>query len=176
MTVKTENSVAWAISMLNGAETAKEVQVILKTSARAAVQAQGATVVELDGDQCYYVDEDAMSPLWKGERFPLASCISGWAMLHRETVVIPDIWLDERVPQDAYRPTFVRSLVMVPTLVENGYPIGAVGAYWSYPHQASDGEVAALEGLADAAGRALQRILALPDNATTAGHAGVGIE
>ncbi|MEJ3750786.1 GAF domain-containing protein [Actinomycetes bacterium KLBMP 9797] len=175
MSVKSENSVAWAISMLNDAETAEEVQVILKTSARAAVQAQGATVVELDGDQCYYADEDAMSPLWKGERFPLTSCISGWAMLHRETVVIPDIWLDERVPQDAYRPTFVRSLVMVPILVGNGYPIGAVGAYWSYPHHAADHEAAALEGLAAGAARALQRILALPDNATSVGHTGVGI-
>ncbi|GAA4716365.1 hypothetical protein Prum_005770 [Phytohabitans rumicis] len=152
--------------MLNGAETAEEVRVILKTSARAAVHAQGATVVELDGDQCHYADEDAVSPLWKGERFPVASCISGWAMLHGETVVIPDIWLDERVPQDAYRPTFVRSLLMVPTMVGDGYPVGAVGAYWSYPHRASDREVAELEALAEGAGRALQRILALPEHAT----------
>lgn len=175
MGVEAENSVAWAIAMLNSAETAEEVRVILKTSARAAAQAQGATVVELDGDQCHYVDEDAVSPLWKGERFPVTSCISGWAMLHRETVVIPDTWIDERIPQDAYRPTFVRSLVMVPITGGNGDPIGAVGAYWSNPHHASDREVAALEGLAERAGRALRRILAAPDNATSAGHAGVRI-
>jgi len=175
MSTKTENSVEWAIAMLSGAETAEQVRVILKTSARAAVHAQGATVVELDGDQCHYADEDAVSPLWKGERFPVTSCISGWAMLHRQTVVIPDIWLDERVPHDAYRPTFVRSLLMVPTTVGDGYPVGAVGAYWSYPHRASDREVAALEALAEGAGRALQRILALPDHPTKAVHAGVQV-
>jgi GAF domain-containing protein len=170
MSAKAEISVGWAIAMLEGAQTVQEVQVTLKTSARAAVQAQGATVVELDGDQCHYSDEDAVSPLWKGERFPVTSCISGWAMLHRETVVIPDTSLDERVPQDAYRPTFVRSLVMVPTMVGDGYPVGAVGAYWSYPHRASDREVAALEALAEGAGRALERILALPEHPTRAGR------
>ena len=41
------------------------------------VGADGATFVLRDGDCCYYVDEDAISPLWKGQRFPLEACISG---------------------------------------------------------------------------------------------------
>lgn len=157
--------------MLKDAETVEEVRLILKGSARAAVQAQGATVVERDGDQCHYADEDAMSPLWKGQRFPVASCISGWAMMHGQTVVVPDIHVDSRIPQAAYRPTFVRSLVMVPITV--GYAVGAVGVYWGRPHRASDDEVAALESLAGEAGRALERIRASRDRATYTAPAGI---
>ena len=35
-------------------------------------------------NHCYYADEDAISPLWKGQRFPMSACISGWAMLNRQ--------------------------------------------------------------------------------------------
>ncbi|MGH1560948.1 HWE histidine kinase domain-containing protein [Caulobacter segnis] len=31
----------------------------------------------------------------------MTTCISGWAMLNRQTVVIPDIYLDDRIPHDA---------------------------------------------------------------------------
>jgi hypothetical protein len=61
---------------------------VVKVAARRLADAQGATFVLLEGDKCYYADEDSISPLWKGQRFPAAHCISGWAMLHRETVVI----------------------------------------------------------------------------------------
>jgi GAF domain-containing protein len=168
---KPDDSVSWAIRMLDGAQTADEVRLILRSSARAAVRGDGATVVELEGDQCHYADEDAISPLWKGQRFPVTACISGWAIRHRKTVVIPDIRDDDRVPLEAYRPTFVRSMVMVP--ITAGRPVGAIGAYWGRLHRASDEEVAALESLADAAGRALQRILAPADRAIPAGSGGV---
>lgn len=161
------DSVSWAVKMLESAETADEVRLILRSSARATAQADGATVVELDGDQCHYADEDAMSPLWKGQRFPVTACISGWAMLHQTTVVIPDIRDDDRVPMEAYRPTFVRSMAMVPIIA--GRPVGAIGAYWGRLHRASDEEVTALERLAGAAGRALQRILSAADRSTRAG-------
>ncbi|SDH92105.1 hypothetical protein SAMN05216605_10992 [Pseudomonas abietaniphila] len=35
-------------------------------------------------------------------------------MRHGETVAIRDVRLDPRIPKEAYAPTFVRSLVMVP--------------------------------------------------------------
>src|SRR5690349_16303055 len=121
-------SIEWAVEMLRSARSIDEVRVILRGSARASVQAQGATVVQLENGQCYYADEDAMSPLWKGQRFPVSQCISGWAMLHHETVVVPNVFADDRIPRAAYRPTFVRSLVVVPIGVAD--PVGAIGAYW----------------------------------------------
>ena len=42
-----------------------------------------------DGGFCFYADEDAIAPLWKGQRFPLEACVSGLAMTAREPIVIP---------------------------------------------------------------------------------------
>jgi GAF domain-containing protein len=155
----TVNSVKWATNLLAEVQTEQQVWRILKSSARAAVNADGVTVVRLERDECHYLDEDAMSPLWKGQRFPVTSCISGWVMLKVQTAVVPDIQVDSRIPQEAYRPTFVRSLAMVPiTLSPPGEAVGAVGAYWARSHHATADEVAALERLAAAAGAALQRI------------------
>jgi GAF domain-containing protein len=150
------SSIEWAVEMLRDAESVDEIQLILKGSARAGVSAQGATIVWLDEDgYCRYADEDAMTPLWKGQRFPVDRCISGWAMTHGQTVVVPDIRVDARVPLEAYRPTFVRSLVLVP--IRPRSPIGAIGAYWADLHRASAEEVATLARLAAEADAALAR-------------------
>lgn len=148
--------VDWAVELLGHAESVDEVELILRSSARAAAGADGATVVRREDDQCFYAQEDAMSPLWQGQRFPLNECISGWSMLHRQEVAIPDIRVDARIPQVAYRPTFVRSLVMVP--IGTASPVGAIGAYWADEHRATDTELSALERLANAAAQALARI------------------
>jgi len=137
------------------AATLEEVQRVVRTTARSMLDAHGATLVLLDGDLCYYADEDSMSPLWKGQRFPAVNCISGWAMLNRQSVAIRDIRFDSRIPQEAYRPTFVRSLLMAPILRPD--PLGAIGCYWAVPHTASPDEIADLESLAAAAGEALER-------------------
>ena len=44
----------------------------ITTSARGMIGADGATVVLRDGDHCFYADESAISPLWKGRRFPMS--------------------------------------------------------------------------------------------------------
>jgi hypothetical protein len=109
-----------------------------------------------DGDLCFYADEDAIAPLWKGQRFPMTSCISGWAMLNVATAIVPDIEADPRIPLAAYRPTFVRSLVMVPVGVPE--PSAAIGAYWSVPRTPTPAEVGNLEALAAATADAIGRI------------------
>jgi GAF domain-containing protein len=132
------------------------VGAVVRTAARALTGAMGATFVIREADQCFYADEDAIAPLWKGQRFPLDSCLSGWAMLHGTTAVVPDIEDDPRVPLEAYRPTFVRSLVMVPVACPD--PVAAIGAYWSVPRAPRAEEVDRLETLAVAAGSAIIRI------------------
>ncbi len=98
------------------AETLETLIEVVRGTARAVCSADGVTkaFVLRDGDKCHYVEEDAIGPLWKGQRFPLETCISGWAMLNSKTVAIRDIFADDRIPHDAYRATFVKSLVMVP--------------------------------------------------------------
>jgi putative two-component system response regulator len=132
------------------------VQTIVRTTARALARADGATFVLREGDECFYADEDAMSPLWKGQRFPIDVCISGWAMQHRETVVVPDIRTDERIPQDAYRPTFVRSMAMIP--VGGGKPVAAIGVYWATPGIASAEGIVEVRSLAALVAMALTRL------------------
>ncbi|MBL9038445.1 MAG: GAF domain-containing protein, partial [Archangium sp.] len=94
------------IQELSLARSLESVMAIVRTAARQLTGADGATFVLRDGGNCYYADEDAISPLWKGRRFPLTACISGWAMLNKQSVAIEDIYLDARIPHDAYRPTF----------------------------------------------------------------------
>lgn len=145
-----------AVQELSLARNLDKVMQIVRTVARELTGADGATFVLRDGDQCYYAEEDAIEPLWKGMRFPLTACISGWAMLNQDTAVIPDIYADPRVPAEAYRPTFVKSLAMVP--IRSTAPIGAIGNYWARHHQASPEEVALLQALADTTSVALENI------------------
>ena len=106
-----------------------DVQRVVRRAARRLTGADGATFVLRDGDQCYYADEDAIAPLWKGQRFPMSACISGWAMLTASRRSSRTSTPTTRIPHDAYRPTFVKSLVMVP--IRTIDPVGAIGNYWA---------------------------------------------
>ena len=141
------------IEALSGARTVEEVAAVVRSAARRISGADGVTFVLRDGEQCHYIEEDAVGPLWKGQRFLLSACISGWTMLNGQTAVIPDIYADPRIPHDAYRPTFVKSLVMTPVRTHD--PIAAIGAYWADHHVPSEGELLRLEVIARATATAL---------------------
>lgn len=129
---------------------------IVRTVARKLTGADGATFVLRDNGMCYYADEDAISPLWKGNRFPMETCISGWTMLNKKAAIIEDIYQDDRIPHAAYRPTFVKSLVMVP--IRTIDPIGAIGNYWAYQHEPSEDEITLLQALADITAVAIENV------------------
>jgi len=142
------------IEALSATRTIAEVADVVRKAARRVSGADGVAFVLRDNEQCWYFDEDAIGPLWKGKRFPLTACISGWAMLNRQTVVIPDIYLDDRIPHDAYRPTFVKSLVMTPVRMED--PVAAIGAYWAEEQIPSLEVVKKLQVIARATASALE--------------------
>jgi GAF domain-containing protein len=150
------DSLLETVTALASARTLDDVTRIVRSSARALIQADGVTFVLREDDNCYYADEEAIGPLWKGSRFPLQSCISGWAMFNRQIAVIPDIYKDARIPHEAYRPTFVKSLVMVPVRQED--PIAAIGAYWAQLHAATWEEQRVLQAIANAAALALRNV------------------
>ncbi len=129
---------------------------LVTQAARGLVGADGATFVLRDGDLCHYADEEAIAPLWKGQRFPMSMCISGWVMLQRRRAVIEDIYKDARIPADAYRPTFVRSLAMVP--IRTDLPLGAIGAYWASPTKPTDRDLDNLQAFADSVSVALENL------------------
>lgn len=129
---------------------------VVRTAARDLTGADGASFVLRDGDLCHYADEDAIAPLWKGSRFPLSACVSGWVMLNRRGVAIDDVYADPRVPADAYRPTFVKSLAMVP--IRHKDPVGAIGIYWASARLAAPAEVSLLQALADSTAVAMENV------------------
>ena len=145
-----------AVQELSMARDLAAIQRVVRTTARALCGADGATFVLRQDGFCYYADEDAISPLWKGRRFPLETCVSGWAMLNRKPAVIADIYQDPRVPHEAYRPTFVKSLVMVP--IRTMDPVGAIGNYWADLHSPRDAELRLLQALADATAVAMENV------------------
>ncbi len=145
-----------SIQQLSAAQSLEKVKEIVAKSARKLIGADGATLVFRENDHCFYVNEDAIQPLWKGKKFPMHSCISGWVMQHKKLVVIEDIFLDNRIPLDVYSPTFVKSLAMVPINISE--PIGAIGNYWKEKYTPTETELQLLQTLADATARAIENI------------------
>lgn len=154
-----------AVQELSMARTLEQVIEIVRHAARDLSGADGATFILRDNGTCSYVDEDAIEPLWSGMRFPMETCISGWAMLNRQPAVIRDIYLDERIPHEAYRPTFVKSLVMVP--IRSVDPIGAIGNYWAQEHDPTDEEVRLLQALADSTSVAMENVAVVAELAAS---------
>jgi PAS domain S-box-containing protein len=135
------------------ARTLEDVTGIVRKGVRKMLGADGATFVVREGDEVHYIDEDAIGKLWKGQRFPIGECISGWAMLNRRPAVVEDIHNDPRIPIPAYESTFVKSLIMAP--VRSTDPVASIGAYWATARTFSQDEVDCLQAVADSAAVAL---------------------
>jgi diguanylate cyclase (GGDEF)-like protein len=150
------NVLAETAEDLSHATTRDDVQEVVRGAARRLVGSDGATLVLRDGDECRFADDDALEPLWKARRFPIEDCISGWSMRTGEAAVVEDVYADERIPRDAYRTTFVRSLLMVPIVASE--PLGAIGLYWARRHRATPGETALARALAASTAVALERV------------------
>lgn len=156
------------VAVVRRLSIARSIQEIMETvthPARTLLRAGGVTFVLRDGDLCHYAEEDAISPLWKGKRFPMDACISGWCMRERRPVAIRDIYEDSRIPHAAYRPTFVRSLVMVPVRQED--PIAALGAYWPEVREPTKEEVELLQTIANASALGLMNVQLRSDSDRT---------
>jgi diguanylate cyclase (GGDEF)-like protein len=142
------------IQHLSLARDLPAIQNIVRSAARELTGADGATFVLREGGECFYADEDAIAPLWKGRRFPMEACVSGWVIQNRRPAAIEDIYTDPRIPAGAYRPTFVKSLAMVPIRTIN--PIGAIGNYWARPHSPTANQLDLLQALADCTAVAME--------------------
>jgi signal transduction histidine kinase len=154
-----QNAMERLVTVIQDLSLARDVATVMalvRHAARTLTGADGASFVLREDDWCYYADEEAIGPLWKGQRFPMTACISGWVMLHRQPVVIEDIYADQRIPVEAYAPTFVKSLVMVP--IRTMAPLGALGVYWAQRRRATPEEVKVLQALANSTSIAFNNI------------------
>ena len=144
------------VQELSLARSLEGIMAIVRHAARELTGADGASFVLRDNGYCYYADEDAIAPLWKGKRFPMEICVSGWAMLNRKPAIIEDIYDDPRVPSEAYRPTFVKSMAMVP--IRSLDPVGAIGTYWATRRMPKPEEVKLLQALANSTSVAMENV------------------
>jgi diguanylate cyclase (GGDEF)-like protein len=150
------NALAETAQHLSHAATRQDVQRVVRRAARRLTAADDAILVLRDGDDCFSVDDDAVEPLWKGDPFPLDGCISGWSMLSGQPAAIEDVEADDRVPHEAYRETFVKSVLMVPIVARES--LGAIGMYWSRRHLPTETETAFVRALAASAAVALEHV------------------
>jgi diguanylate cyclase (GGDEF)-like protein len=154
--VSTIDILAEAVQELSLVNEMSELQALVARSARELTGADGATFVLREGSESFYAAEDAIAPLWKGSRFPVAECPCGWTLNNRQPLVVTDVYADHRLPPDPFRRTFVESLAIVP--IRSMAPIGAIGCYWSDTHTPDSLELAALQALADASALALEQV------------------
>ena len=150
---------AGAAQDLSQARSVDEIADIVRRAARSLTGADGATFALREGDECHHLDEEAVAPLWKGKRFPLSGCPSGWAIVHGQTLASEDAHADDRVAQEACRSTFVKGLVVVP--IRCAAPVGAIGCYWARPYRASPDDILILQALADSTAVAMENVRVL---------------
>jgi signal transduction histidine kinase len=141
------NSILPLIHKLSLARSLDVIQSIVVDSVRKLVKADGVTFILKDGEHCYYADEQAIAPLWKGSRFPANHCISGWSMRNKQMAVVENVLNDERIQQNLYAATFVRSLIIVPIRSDN--PLAAIGIYWAESHRPTNDELEQLQIVAN---------------------------
>ena len=146
-----------ATSALGKAQSLAEILEILRCNGRAVLRSDGVTVVLREGDAVFHVGEDAIAPVWAGRRFPIATSISGMAMMQRQMIVIPDIRADPRMPPDAYPSTFVGSIATAP--IGFGKPVAAIGAYWHRAQPIDEDALVLLDMLARGASAQYERIV-----------------
>ncbi len=150
------NLLTLIIKELSSARTRDNIISIIKKSARNLLGADGITFVLKENDHCHYVEEDSIEPLWKGKKFPLTDCLSGWAMLNKQIAIVDDVTTDPRAPADVYVSTFIKSLVIVPVNMQD--PIAAIGFYWGRRYRPTDQEIELISTLADATARAIENV------------------
>jgi GAF domain-containing protein len=158
-----------ANDQLNAAATIEDVLEVMRAHARSIAEADGVAVIRRVGDEVAYVGEDAISPLWSGQRFPMGQCISGLALLEARPIIIPDILADDRVPHNVYLSTFVRSMAVFP--LGAPAPIAALGLYWSDVRPLGRDVAVLTDFLAQSANAAFEQIAIRAERAAPAGGA-----
>lgn len=144
--------------------------------ARTAASAEGAAFVIPEDDLCHYLDEAGELPGWKGQKFPICSCMAGWAIQNRQMLIVPDVERDGRVPRALYETAGIGSMVILPM---NLFPRGgALAAYWRRPRNIGPEVISALDAVTRAAESAIvnRRLGGVPRGFTDAASARTPID
>lgn len=145
-----------AVHALSLARHLEDIQRIVCMVARDLIDCDGSMIALRDGAYCYYAEEDAVEPMWKGRRVERQGSISGWVMENLRPAVVTNITADPRSGQEADDPAFVRSLVMVP--IGKHEPLGTIGVCWASRREPTDNELRLLQALADSTFMAMENV------------------
>ncbi|TAF08942.1 MAG: diguanylate cyclase [Nostocales cyanobacterium] len=147
------------VQELSSAHSLEEITKIALSAVRELTSSDGATFVLSDNGFSYYFDEDAIAPLWKGQRFPMDTTMNGWVIRTHQPVIIEDVFNDHRNYRSFYEHTFIKSMAIVPIFnKERMIVMGTIGTYWGYQHQATTEEVKLLQSLAASTAVAMENI------------------
>ena len=135
------------VQALSHARDVPGIARIVGDAARELTGADGATFILRDGDECRCVEQTGAEQIWKGQRYPMASTVTGRAMETRQPVVIEDVNNHPWIKPGAYTPEMARSLTAVP--IRRSDPLGAIATYWARSHIPSPEEIKVLQALAD---------------------------
>jgi signal transduction histidine kinase/ActR/RegA family two-component response regulator len=145
-----------AVGELSRARSIERIAELLCRAARSLTGSDGAAVALREGPAWRYLEENAVGPLWKGQRFELSDDVVGFVTAQRQCAFIEDIHADERFSLERFRSTFVVSTLVVPLGSDD--PIGTVEAFWATAHRGSAEEASLVQAIADAASVALENI------------------
>lgn len=145
-----------AIKSIATSYSMKSIMHTVNTTAGKIMNAKGSSFILREGEYCYFADENAITPLFRGKRFLLKDCISGWVIRNKKQAAIKDIYSEEKTLTELYKGTFVKSLAISP--IRQNDPLGAIEVYWDKYYEPSPEEFQLLQTLADATAKAVENI------------------
>ncbi len=139
------------MDIMDGLFLAREVNTVVAAVRKAVQDYMGA-----DSATFNLCERKVITPMWRGREFPVDSYLTALVMITRQPAIIEDIRTDDRIPGDVRRPSFVKSLIMLP--IRPCSPIGVIGAYWSVKYSSPSESVKILKSLGDIASFAIRNI------------------
>ncbi len=136
----------------------ESIKIIVSKAVRDLTGADLATCDLFDKYMTQKAFEGTTVPLTV-QPFPLESYIAERIMADPEPLIIDDLQADDRIPDDIYRPVYIKSLIAIP--IGRDAPFGAVTAYWSTNYSPESEVVKILNSLSELACAAMENILGL---------------
>jgi hypothetical protein len=141
------SAVANLLHDLTAARSQRELMENVTRTARYLLHADGVTFVMREGDHCYCTEEDAITPLWKGKRFPLQTCISGRCIEKHQQVIARDT--NRRALHNVCGQKFIRSLAAIP--IQYSQPSSCITSYWFASRKVTRREIYLMKVVANSA-------------------------
>lgn len=145
-----------SVQDLSKAKNEQQIQEIVMIATGEISGSNGVSFILRENDNCYFSNTHSDSPLLKGKRIPAKECLGGLAMLNRQTIVVADVFEDNRIDKNIYEPAIVKSLVYVP--IQKDDPIGAIGMYWSNEYVPTGQQLEFIEALASLAASSIASV------------------